>query len=69
MKAYCPKCEELRDDDGSDAWGFVYHAGTAICQRCHSIVEISEEDKDNEIETIEDGEEIESDPEPKSDYF
>ncbi len=40
MKAYCPKCEELRTDNGDDSWGFMWNAGVPQCQRCGFIVEI-----------------------------
>jgi len=39
MKAYCHNCMEIRTDSGDDAWGFVWYAGSAICQRCQSVVE------------------------------
>jgi len=71
MKAYCPKCEELRSDNGDecgDAWGFVWHAGAAICQRCHSVVESIEQD-DNKIETTEDEEDEDDTEHTQSDVY
>jgi len=50
MKAYCPRCEEIRTDNSGDAWGFVYYTGIPICQRCHCIVEFPSNGQDNEEE-------------------
>ena len=68
MKAYCPKCEELRSDEGYDAWGFIWHAGSPMCQRCHSVVESIEQD-DNKIETPEDEEDEEDIEQTQSDVY
>jgi hypothetical protein len=58
MKAYCPRCEEIRTDTGEDAWGFVWYSGAPICQRCQSVVEFvpNGQREDNEIEAIEEDE-------------
>jgi hypothetical protein len=57
--AYCPRCEEIRTDTGQDAWGFVWYAGAAICQRCQSVVEFTPNGQENEAEEIEEEEEQE----------
>ncbi len=50
MKAYCPRCEELRTDSGDDAWGFLWHAGAPMCQRCQSVVELDANGQENEVQ-------------------
>jgi|GEM_PF-2394539 len=57
MKGYCPRCEEIRTDSGDDAWGFVWHAAVPQCQRCGSVVELSEDSKQNELD-LSDEEEV-----------
>jgi hypothetical protein len=46
---------EYRTDSGDDAWGFVWYAGSAICQRCQCVVEFSPNgQQENELECIDD---------------
>jgi len=58
-KAYCPRCEELRTDNGDDAWGFVWHVAPPVCQRCQSVVEFTNNGpaKEDELEEIDQEEE------------
>ena len=63
-KAYCHNCMEYRTDTGDDIWGFVWYAGSAICQRCQSIVDFmpngqQENELEYSIEQDNDGEENE----------
>jgi len=58
-RAYCARCEEIRTDTGEDAWGFVWYAGAAICQRCQSVVEFTPNSQENETEETEEEEELE----------
>jgi len=51
-RAYCLRCEEVRTDSRDDAWGFVWYAGAPICQRCQSVVEITSNGQENEVEEI-----------------
>jgi len=53
MKAYCHNCMEIRTDSGDDAWGYVWYAGSAICQRCQSVVEFMPDGQEDEDETEE----------------
>lgn len=60
-KAYCHNCMEYRTDSGDDAWGYVWYAGSAICQRCQSVVEFmpngqAEQEEAEEIEEEEQAE-------------
>ena len=51
MRAYCHNCMETRTDNGQDSWGFVWYAGSAICQRCQSVVEFLPNGQEDEDET------------------
>jgi len=44
---------EIRTDSGDDAWGYVWYAGSAICQRCQSVVEFMPDGQEDEDETEE----------------
>jgi hypothetical protein len=50
---------EIRTDSGDDAWGFVWYAGSAICQRCQSVVEFlpNGQAEQEEMEEVEEEEE------------
>ncbi len=52
--AYCPTCQEIRSDTGEDAWGFIWHTGAPVCQRCQSIVDLTNngQAEENELEEI-----------------
>jgi len=50
-KAYCHGCLECRTDWGDDAWDFIGYAGSAICQRCQSVVEFMPDGQEAEDET------------------
>ena len=54
MKAYCHNCMEIRTDSGDDAWGYVWYAGSAICQRCQSVVEFMPNGQQENEEDIDD---------------
>ena len=57
VKAYRSRCEEVRTDNGDDAWGFAWNATVPQRRRCRSVVELREDTQENEIEEIDQDEE------------
>jgi hypothetical protein len=42
MNGYCPRCKEMRSDEGRNSWGIKITRFGPACKRCESILDVYE---------------------------
>lgn len=42
MRGFCSRCKEYRSDEGESAWGIVWKDGMPVCEKCSSLVDITD---------------------------